>query len=311
MPKMAAPRERSTLRFVTFLLSVVLLCGCAGPARWPFAADVAILVSDATPAYEQAANALRKRLDTAPRVFRLDNDQRKAEAARRAIMERGEIVVAIGAFAVRSTRGLTDREIIFCQVFHYEEPGLIADATRGVKATPPLLKQFQTWKQLDPRLKHIVLVTGPGLADLPAEARRAGSDAGVRVTHIEARSDKEMLYAVRNFKPPIQGLWLAPDHRILNSPALHDLLTYAVRQGIQVMVFNREFLDLGALLSAESDYEDVAERVYELVNGPRTKPGSTARVVPLRRTRVQVNAIVAKQFGLSVPPALVRGNYGL
>jgi len=312
VPTMATAREISARTFITFLLLVVVLAGCAGSAHWFGAgSDVVILVSDATPAYAHVADALSKRLGGTPRVFHLDSDTRKAAAARRALADDGDVIVAIGAFALRSARALTDRRVIFCQVFHYEEPGLTVGATRGVKATPPLAKQFQAWKQLDPRLQHVVMVSGTGLADLPAEARRAGADAGIRITHIEARSDKDMLYAVRSLTPPVQGLWIAPDHRILSNPALRELLTYAVRHGIEVAGFSADLLSLGALMSAEADYADVAERVHELIAAPDTVGAAAARAIPLRRARIEVNSAAAKRYGLAVPPALARGVYGL
>lgn len=308
MPKPAAACATSLCASIVSLLFVVLaLAGCAGSGAWSAHVPVAILISDTAPAYERVAEALRTRVYPEPRVFQLANDSRKAEAARRALVHSDEIVVAIGAFAVAAARGLAPDRIVFCQVFHYEEPGLIAATTRGVKATPPLLKQFHAWKLLNPRLAHIALVTGTGLADLPAEARRAARAAGLELTHIEVGSDKELMYAVRGTPRAPKALWIAPDHRVLNSPLLRELLAFAVRHGIAVTVFNHQLLGFGALMSVESDYDDVADRVRELVSA---RPGAGPRVRALRRVRIQVNPIVAKQFGLSVPPTLARGVYG-
>jgi len=305
----AAPRStRTPAALIVVSVLVLFLSSCSG---WvgPYRNDVAILVSDDTPAYQQVADALGKRLGSATRVIRLDNDNRKADAARRTLAQSDETIVAVGAFAASSTHGLSDRPIIVCQVFNYEEPGLVTPAVRVVKATPPVLKQFQTWAQLDPRLRHVAMITGAGLTELPAEARRAAAELGIRLMHIEARSDKEALYAVRSMDPPAQGIWIAPDHRIFSNAALRELVTYAVRQGMQVMVFNHRLLSLGALVSAENDPDDVAERVYDLL-ARDYKRTAVARVVPLQRARIQVNAIVAKQFGLPVPPALAKGSYG-
>lgn len=309
MPTKVASRAAfapATVAAVFWLSLAVLLTGCVGMIGKPDSGPTAIVVSDSTPAYEQVAESLRARLYPTPRIFRLENSHHKAEAMRLALAGSDETLIAIGAFALQSARRLGDRRVIFCQVFHYEDSN-IGPPARGVKATPPLARQFQAWKSLNPNLARVAIVTGSGLGDLPAEARRAAREIGIDVTHIEVRTDKEMLYAVRGMAVPPQGMWIAPDHRVLNAATLRELLAYAVRRGIEVVVFNRQLLSYGALMSAESDPNDVADRVYELVN---TAGEGGPRVVSLRRARIQVNTIVAGQFGLTVPPALGGDTHG-
>lgn len=282
--------------------ALVLVLGACAIPPWS-EPRVVLLVSESTPAYTRVADALKERLPVPPRVLRLKGDARQADAAVQRLAGDDATIVAIGAFALQTARRLNGRHIVFCQVFNYEEPGLLAPSVSGVKAMPPLTKQFRAWKLLDPQLNRIALITGPGLRDLPKEAKQAAAKIGLNVVHVAVKSDKELLYTTRDQLGGVQGIWVAPDYRILSKAALRDLLSHAVRQGIAVMVFNHQLLDEGAVMSAESDYGEVADRVVDLVRAP--VQGS--RLVSLTRARVKVNGLVAAQLGLSSPPIFERG----
>lgn len=286
------------------LFAVVMLAACAVPP-WT-GPDVLVIVSDTTPAYTRVADGLRERLLSKPRVIQLNGDGRTAEAKLRAQARGEDTIVAIGALALQMARRTQNGErIVFCQVFNYEEPGLLAPTVSGVKAYPPLTKQFRAWKLLDPKLQRIALVTGPGLRDLPHEAEQAAVQLDLQLVHVVVHSDKELVYFARNRLDGVHGVWVAPDHRILSTTALRELLSHAVRQGTAVMVFNHQLLDEGAVMSAESDYGEIADRVLDLVRTPQAKP----RLVALKRTRVKVNDLVATRLGLAAPPIFERGTY--
>lgn len=299
----APSAARRCVRISLLGVLVLLLAACAIPP-WSDP-KVVLLVSDSTPAYTRVADALKERLSVPPRVLRLKGDARQADAAVQRLADNDDTIVAIGALALQTARRLNGRHVVFCQVFNYEEPGLLAPTVSGVKAMPPLTKQFRAWKLLDPRLNRIALITGPGLRDLPKEAKQAAAEIGLSVVHIAVNSDKELLYTTRDQLDGVQGVWVAPDYRILSKRALRELLSHAVRQGIAVMVFNHQLLDEGAVMSAESDYGEVADRVVDLVRAP----ARGSRLVSLTRARVKVNDLVAAQLGLSSPPIFERGIY--
>ena len=291
----------ATLQWLGIFFVTAFLAGCAGRS-W-LGADVLVLVSDTTPAYMRVADAVEERLPVTSRTMQLNGDSRHAEQKLRAHIGRENTVIAIGALALQTARRVQEnRRIVFCQVFNYEEPGLLAPGVYGVKAMPPLAKQFRAWKLLDPQLQRIALITGPGWRDLPNEAKMAATELGLHVVHRVVKSDKELVYTVRNQLDGVHGMWLAPDHRILSKPALRQVLAHAMRQGTAVMVFNHQLLDEGAVLSAESDYAEVADRVVDLARAP-----VGARPVPLTRAQVKINGLVAARLGLSAPPVFERG----
>lgn len=286
------------------LVLVLFLVGCAMP---PYLnQDVLVVVSDTTPAYARVADTLRERLPGFPRSVQLNGDARAAEAKVRAQAGDETTIVAVGALALQTARRVQNGgRVVFCQVFNYEEPGLMARTVSGVKAMPPLVKQFRAWKLLDPKLQRIAVVSGPGLRDLPNEAKRAAAELELQVAHVVVHSDKELVYTARDRLQGVHGVWVAPDHRVLSAPALREFITHAVRQGTAVMVFNHQLLDEGAVMSAESDYREVADRVVDLVLDP--KPPT--QLVALKRARVRVNDLAAARLGLAAPPVFARGTH--
>lgn len=291
-----------------FLLAAIAwLGGCATPTppvSTPEPVPVAILVSDRLAVYQQVADALGARLDRV-RVYALDGDEDKA---RRVIAQLrahpGNPVVAIGSLATRVAPRLSDRPIVFCLDFTPVDRRSAGAGMRGVHATPPAFKQLQAWKMLDPRLRDVTLITGFGKNEFAREARAAGRRLEMEVDHIEVQSDRELLYAVKHMASGAQGLWLAPDNRVLSSRVLREVLAHSVRYGRQTLVFSPQLLDLGALISVEGDPEDIAERVLE-----QLRAADSPHMLPLRRVRTRINMEIAEQLGLAVPVAMQGGLY--
>lgn len=312
MQRRCSPGCATAFRFSipsTLVLSAALLAGCStgsGLFADRATAGAVILVSDQLGPHQQVAEALGARLAQAP-IYSLDGDPRKAQRVATALRADDDVlVIAIGSLAARAAGKLPHRAVVFCQSFPPEDERLAQRGIRGVRAVPPALKQLQAWKRLDPRLRRVALFTGPAMRELAGEAIAAGRQVGIVVDHIEIRSDRELRYSVKRLDADVQGLWLAPDNRVLSTEVLRETLAYSMRRGMQTLVFSSQLLGWGGLLSVEADPDDIAERVLEQARGAVAE---AARVVPLRRVRATVNAEVAAQLGLSVPAEMRGGRY--
>jgi len=93
-----------------------------------------------------------------------------------------------------------------------------------------------------------------------------------------------------------------PDNRILSRESVRDLLAFSAKQGKQVLVFTPELLGSGALLSAESDPADVADRVLSIIWS--TNHTEAAPVLPLTRTRIRISVAMAEWLDLPLAPEL-------
>lgn len=267
------------------------------------APGIAILLSDRSPAFIEVQREIAKKYPDRIQNYYL-GDNKDAYSATQKKIQSSDIdqVVAIGLPAAQMARGLSGKQVVFCQVFNYEDMDLVTSWMKGVAATPPANEQFRTWKQLSPRLKKVGVITGKNLRGLMEDARSAARENGLELVHIEVRSDKETLYAYKQLLPNIQGLWLVPDNRVLSHDVIRDLMAHSVREGKQVAVFSHQLLALGGLLSAEGSYADVAGQVLESVK--RTPKDTDMPVMPLTKAIIRINRVMAQRLNLTIPKSL-------
>ncbi|MBI5783721.1 MAG: hypothetical protein HZA69_08255 [Gammaproteobacteria bacterium] len=281
---------------------VAAATGCSTVQPKP-APGIAILLSDRSPAFVGVQREIEKRYSQRIENYYLGNNEDAYSAVQKKIQSSDiSQVVAIGLPAAQVARGLSGKHVVFCQVFNYEDTDLVTSWMKGVAATPPANEQFRVWKLLSPQLKKVGVITGRNLRGLMDDARTAARENGLELVHFEARSDKETLYAYKQLVPKIQGLWLVPDNRVLSRDVIRDVMAHSVREGKQVAVFSHQLLELGGLLSAESSYPDIAERVLE--RAERMHKEADVPVTPLTRATIRINTVMAKRLNLRIPNTL-------
>jgi ABC-type uncharacterized transport system substrate-binding protein len=264
---------------------------------------VAILVSADIPAYMDVANELNRRLAERTTIYQLNRNVADSSKAIDEIQRSDhEQVVAIGLVAARAARGLVGKQVIFCQVFNYADYDLVTGWMKGVSMLPRFSESFRVWKDLDPTLRRVAMLTGANQEHIVAEAREAAQDYGIELVHGEVYSDKETLYAFKRLAPEVQGLWLLPDNRVLSTGVIRATLSYSVRHSKQVLVFSPSLLKIGGLISIRGRESDVAAQVLARLQqayGQSEIPG--ADVMPLAGMQLEVNARMAKRLGLIIP----------
>jgi ABC-type uncharacterized transport system substrate-binding protein len=282
------------------------LGGCLATQKMPVPVPgIAIIVSDNSPAFVGVQREIGKKFPRRVETFTL-GDESKYSTARKKIQSSDlPVIVAIGLPAAQLAQGLSGKKVIFCQVFNYEDTDLVTPWMKGVSATAPVREQFRVWKALHPKLTRVGVITGKNLQGLMEEAQAAAGEYQIRLDHVEARSDKETLYAYKQLSPKIQGLWLVPDNRVLSRDVIRDIMAHSVKEGNQVAVFGRELLGLGGLISAETSYADIAEQVLTRVRQAQEASGVPgAPVIPLTRTVIKINTVMAKRLNLKIPETL-------
>ena len=265
--------------------------------------QVAILLAGDAPAYRQVAEALTARLENREALLLPIADERMVTEGLLKKLEADGVdaIVAVGLPAARIASRNASIPVIFCQVFDVEEPALMSERVRGVSALPPLDRQLSSWLELDPGLRSVGALLGPGHELLVAEAEAAASDAGLEFRLRQATSDREALYMFRRMAPEIDGLWLFPDNRILSPGVLKEIFDFALRRKIRVVVFSPALLDMGAFMSAGATPEDIAgvtTDVLDAIAGGESE--SLPRVSPLNEVDIRVNPVVARRLGMEV-----------
>lgn len=266
-------------------------------------AEVAILVSSAIPAYREVADAVAARLGARAYTWTLhsspeENARIVADIAR----SKRTQVVAIGLDAAVTSKMLADKQVIFCQVFNYEDQQLSSARRKGVSMLPSFRASFAAWKAVSPTLEQIAVITGPGLSEYVRQATVAARAKGISLLHREVNSDMELLVEYKNLADKVQGYWLWPDNRVLSGVVMREVLTFSMRKGKQVAVFNDELLELGGLISITTNYKDIADNVIkrlERAEGKSAIPGP--EIEPLDVASLRINPMMVKRFGLTVP----------
>lgn len=289
------------LRFFLFWT----LAWLAGTVR----AEIVIILSDNKPSVMGVAQALRSQAGTRIETVNLGGDRAGAADKLAAVQASpAQQVVAIGLLAAQAARAhLSGKQVVFCQVLNYEDFDLTAPWMKGVSAIPSMQRQFQVWKALNPGLKRVGVLTSRQMWPAIEEAANEARAHNIELVHFEVGSDREVMPALRR-ATDIQGLWLAPDSRVLSTGVILEMLSYASRQNIQVLGFSPALLREGALLAGATDNNEIARLVLarlKQAQGMPTIPGEA--VMPLASATISVNGGLAGRLGLSIPERIKAG----
>ncbi len=246
------------------------------PPRLP---PVAIVLTSGQPAYADVARELTHRFENYE-IYDLSDDGRPPITVLRLINDsESGAVVAIGLRAARSSVAMSDKPVIFSQVFNYQDHNLLTKNSRGVAAIAPLDAQLAAWKEADPTISRIGAIIGQGHDDLIAEAEIAAARHGVELRVQVTRSDQETLYFFKRMIHEIDGFWLFPDNRILSRRALQQIMDDAKRQNVSVLVPNKSMLQIGGSISVSSVASDIAETITRLVR--KIQAGNIDQIPPI------------------------------
>lgn len=299
------------------IFTILLLHGCAKPVQTSApvteettpppkpAMQVVVLVSEDIPAYSDVAKALAKQLGRRGSVRYMTSNQVNNQKMAAAFNDdEHRQIVSIGLSASVAAKALTNRQVVFCQVFNYQDYALLSARHKGVSMMPSLYKTFSSWKTLSPNISDVGVISGPGFDDLIQAAKVAAKNNGITLHHATVNSDKEYQYAYKQMARKVQGYWLLPDNRVLSGFVLRDVMTFSVRNSKQVNVFNDELLKLGGLLSTSSDAQDIAQEVMDRLEQGQGKdeiPGP--EIVYPNKLNLRINSVMAQRLNMNIPGA--------
>lgn len=271
-------------------------------------ADIILLLSDDKPSVTGVAKAIVAAYGEKIESYNMGGGLGKESEIVSAIQNSNtRQVVAVGLLAAQLARQrLPSKQVVFCQVLNFEEFDLVTPSIKGVSGIPSLSSQFAAWKLLDPGLRRIGVITGRQTRYMVQEAEAAARRNGMEIVHLEVPADRAVPLAVQElYEKKIHGLWLAPDSSILSRRAILDLMSFSVKNNLQVLAFSPALLKEGAVLSATPDFTEIARLVLD-----RLKKIADASAIhdeaitPLTTARIVVNAGAAMRFGLSIPAKL-------
>lgn len=265
--------------------------------------QIVILTSEDIPAYSEVAQALAKQLGTRGTIVYLSASQvENLKTIEKLKSEEHTQVVSIGLNAAIAAKGLTRNQVIFCQVYNYQDYALLSPRHKGISMLPSFAKTFGIVHSIAPLIKHIGVISGPGFSGVMRTAQKAAQARGIVLYHETVNTDKEYQYAYKNMSKKVQGYWLLPDNRVLSEHILRDIMTFSIRNSKPVIVFNDELLKLGGLLSISSDYTDTAHQAIERLDHAQAQasiPGPS--IVYQDKMNLRINSVMAHRLNIAIP----------
>jgi ABC-type uncharacterized transport system substrate-binding protein len=273
------------------------------PRPAPKPAHVDILVSENIPAYMDVARELAKSLGQRATLHTLTDSQLRNLALVNSLKPKDrDQIVAIGLSASIAAKRLGNRQMVFCQVFNYQDYGLISSRHKGISMLPSPNQVFRTWHSLAPAISDIGVITGPGFEAEIENARAAARTHQITLHHETVKSDKEYQFAFKKLSKKVQGYWLVPDNRVLSANSLRDIMNFSVYNSKMVAVFNNELLKLGGLFSINSDVHDIARLVEQ-----RLEQGEDNDLIPgpdilyPEKLKLKINSVMVRNLGIEIP----------
>lgn len=249
------------------------------PPEPPQLPTVAIVITNSQPAYTDIADELARRFDHYE-IYDLSDDSRPPVSVLRRINDSdSSAVVAIGLRAATSSVAMSEKPVVFSQVFNFQDHDLLQKSSRGVASIAPLDAQIAAWKEFDPAISTVGAIVGPGHDGLIEEASLAAEQHGIELIVQVTHSDQETLYFFKRMIRDIDGFWLFPDNRVLSRRALQEIMADAQQLQVPVMVPSESMLQIGASISASSVASDIAATITRIVQ--QIQAGRLLQVPPM------------------------------
>ena len=239
--------------------------------------SLAIVLTSGLPAYTDVATELMQRFENHD-VYDLSDDGSVPVNILRLVNDsNSSVVVAIGLRAAVSSVAMSDKPVVFSQVFNYQK--LLTENSRGISSIAPLDAQIAAWKEMNPTISRIGTIVGEGHDDLIAEAELAAERHGVELLAHVTHSDQETLYIFKRMIRDIDGFWLFPDNRVLSRRALQQIMEDAEHQRVPVLVPSESLLSMGASISVSSVASNIAETIENVIR--QIESGNIADIPPI------------------------------
>lgn len=254
---------------------------------------VAIVLTNSQPAYADVAVELAQRLENYEVYDLGDESSPPVRVLRRVNDSNSDIVVAIGLRAAQSSVAMSQKPVIFSQVFNHQDHDLLTDTSRGIAAIAPLDAQLAAWKKIDPTIVRVGVIIGEGHEELIEEALQAAEKHEIELRVQVTQSDQETLYFFRRMIRDIDGFWLFPDNRVLSARVLQEMLSDANQQQVPVTVPSNAMLELGATMSITTVAADIARTIVKVIR--EIKAGnldSLPSITQLSEIRVETNGAI-------------------
>jgi len=222
-----------------------------------------------------------------------------------------KVVITVGKGATKTAMAeLGSMPIVYCMVMNPEEDGIKGGNITGISLDIPMVKQFEAFKSVVPKIKKIGIVySGETSDNLVKEMKQAASKTGFTLVDKKVGGDAEVPNAVREMKGSIDGLYLPPDKVVAQRDAFQFIALFTFENNLPFMAPSGRFVSKGALVALMIDYEDIGKQAGEVAK--KIAGGASASSLPPEQPRATIlvlNQKTAQTIGINIPPHLLENS---
>ena len=220
-------------------------------------ADIAVIVSSQIRPYVMALEGLRSRFQQPLTIYYLNSNP---ELIRHHLTQKYyDLLIAIGPEAsilAWATLNPDDKKMALMVL---DPQKLLADPEPcGVDLRIPIKDQIKLIKErLGDRKKIGILYNPVENREWIEQAQKQGSDLGVSVIPLPVHKRHEITKVLSSAYQNIDTLLFIPDSTVISMALLSHLVKDALLHGIAVVGYNHFFIEIGAVLAFNIDYEKV------------------------------------------------------
>ena len=225
-----------------------------------------------------------------------------------------DVIVTVGQFALAAKQATSTIPIVFAVHANPVGAGLVASLARpggnitGLSLMSPELseKRLELLKEALPKLSRVAVLRDPRTPPTDLQFTEAAARAlGLRLQVLEVRDIKDLEPALAAAKKGRAGAVNTLSSPFFSAHRARIVETVA-KARLPAMYYQREFVDLGGLMSYAPNFPDLFRRaaayVDKILKG--AKPADLPVEQPTRFEMV-VNLKTAKALGLTIPPSIL------
>jgi putative ABC transport system substrate-binding protein len=220
-------------------------------------ADIAVIVSSQIRPYVMALEGLRSSLQQPLTIYYLNSNPK---LIRHHLSQKCyDLLITIGPEAsvlAWSTLNLNDKKIALMVL---DPQKLLADPEPyGVDLRIPIKEQIRLIKQRLGNRREIGILYNPAEnREWIEQAQKEGSELGISVIPLMVHKRNEIIKVLSSAYKNIDTLLFIPDSTVISIALLSHLVKDALLHGIAVVGYNHFFVEIGAVMAFNINYEKV------------------------------------------------------
>lgn len=293
--------ERRAKAFILWLSILLSLFFAAGVQ----ASVVAVVLSDDSEPYQEAADAIERTLGSDHTVFRVLSDRL---AVSDSALSRAKILVTVGVKAaelVTDRGGKTPILAVLVTEDWYRDEGRAQLTSGGRSAAAvvldqPFSRQFQLINLTFPNARKVGVVVGKENARLLSELEKEASAQRLTLVSAVSESESKLVATLGQVLADADLLLAVPDPDILNRNTVQTVLMTTYRYRDPVLGYSKSLSRAGALVSLYSSPKQIGRQAGEIA-AATLNGGKLGGMQWPKYFSISVNTHVARSLAINVP----------